>query len=124
MDVKLFEVRDRMTTIPVMAVRLDSESERERWLIGRAGYGTTRGIQRGYILLMEIARPDDGCVRAVADGWVGLPGRGRTLPMAHALIQDAWDKLANGAVVDVEYMLGETEAPKETEQQMEEEGHG
>ena len=40
---------------------------------------------------------------------------GRTMNVAHRHIEANWDKLASGDVVDVEFILGETSAPKESE---------
>ncbi len=40
----------------------------------------------------------------------------RTLLQAHKHIEEKWDKLEDGAVIDVQFILGETKRPKTTEQ--------
>jgi hypothetical protein len=39
----------------------------------------------------------------------------RTYKVAHKHIIEHFDELEDGAVIDVEYILGETEAPKKSE---------
>lgn len=126
MPVKLFEVRDRATFMPVMAVKLfsagpSSESsydpynrERERWLLRRAGYGYTQisGMETGmdpYIILVTL----DG-VRANYDPFSWGPAR--TLGAVHQYIIEHWDELKSGDLLDVEFILHEKPEPKVTEQ--------
>jgi hypothetical protein len=45
MTTKAFEIRDRATFIPAIAVRLDPADERERYLIARCGFGVTPSAQ-------------------------------------------------------------------------------
>jgi hypothetical protein len=42
-------------------------------------------------------------------GWGGCP---RTLLAAHEYLVKMFDQLESGAVVDVQYLLGETQEPK------------
>ena len=39
----------------------------------------------------------------------------RTYHVAHLYVQQHWDEITSGDVVDVEFVLGETDAPKESE---------
>ncbi len=113
MEIKLFEIRDTATFIPVMAVRLTPYSREEMYLLGRAGYGQDAETQGRYVLLWRIA----GEVHeATCDPyqWPGNPGV-RTLPQAHQHIIDNWIELESGDVIDVEFILGETDAPKVSE---------
>ena len=113
MEVKLFEIRDSATFIPVMAVRLAPTSGQESYLLSRAGYGLTPGDQSEYILLWRIA----GEVQeATCDPyqWPGNPGV-RTLPQAHQHIINNWSELASGDVIDVEFILSETTERKVSE---------
>jgi hypothetical protein len=116
MDVKMFEVRDRGTTIPVMAIALIARDEAEQWLLERAGYGTdqilldARGNPR-YIVFASLQGEE---VTAECDphNWTT---RSRTIPLAHQHAVQNWDALKSGDVIDVQYLLRETLAPKESE---------
>lgn len=106
MTIKLFEIRDSMTCIPVMAVRLRADSRQERFLLKRSGYGERDEIE--YVILCKL----DG-VEAHYDpfDW----SNARTMRTAHRYIIDSWETLSSGDVVDVEFILGETSAPKQSE---------
>lgn len=115
-EVKYFEVRDRATFMPVMAVRLRNRTPQEFALLRRAGYSAEQiGAPTGapgfepYVILITL----DG-VRAQYDpyGWSGV---GITLPTAHQYIIRNWAALSSGDVVDVEFILGLTSAPKPSE---------
>jgi hypothetical protein len=110
-NTKMFEIRDRSTFIPVLAVNLWPKDERDLYLLSRAGYGSTPDRQGEYILL---ARIDGGNGKAACDPYDWADGA-RTLQVAHDYIIKNWNTLPNGAVVDVEYILGETKEPKVTE---------
>ena len=108
MQVKLFEVRDRATFIPVMAININlPNNDDQRYLIRRAGYG----IDQNYVVLIKIVTmeceydpfkwPQAGIVR--------------TMPTAHKYIRDNFDTLNDGDVIDVEYILGETSECKISE---------
>lgn len=110
MKTKLFELRDRGTFIPVMAVQVTPGDDfSENWLMRRAGYA-----------------PGDDCVilcRLSCSGvnnnatydpyaWGQNP---RTFLVAHKFIIENFDRLAPGAVVDVEFILGESTQSKVSE---------
>lgn len=123
MDVKLFEIRDRATFIPVMAIALIERNAAENYLLRRAGYAAEQ--------IANAADPvdgrvfEDGCERYVIlcklDGveaqydvfeW---PGKSRTMPAAHQHIIEKWSTLTSGDVIDVQVILGETTEPKVSE---------
>lgn len=115
MEIKLFEVRDRATTIPMMAVALMHRNEAEAFLLRRSGYATEQigtelpeGYER-YVILVKL----DG-VEAQYDPY-SWPGRTRTIPVAHKFIIENWSQLTSGNVVDVEFLLGERPRPKVSE---------
>jgi hypothetical protein len=112
---KIFEVRDRMTFMPVLAVRLGSEGEAERYLLSRAGYGVTAADQARYVLLMRLGG-GHGEFNCDPHEWSQAT---RTIPMAHRYILEHWDELESGDVVDVEYICGETPMPKRSERESE-----
>lgn len=115
MQVKLFEIRDRMTFIPVVCVRFDWAEETdafpdaqrpypaERYLIRRCGYGPRPEIIMTKLAGGEVAHYDP-------HAWGG-----RTLNNAHLHISDHWNELESGQVIDVEFILGETTQPKQSE---------
>ncbi|MGB2800383.1 MAG: hypothetical protein WBC82_11155 [Dehalococcoidia bacterium] len=113
MEVKLIEIRDAGTFIPVMAVRLIPTCEEERYLFGRSGYGVDPENQGTYILIIRLA---GGNGQATCDPyeWGGAP-MVRTMPEAHKYIIEHWYDLKTGDVVDVEFALGESEKPKLSE---------
>jgi hypothetical protein len=115
MQVKVFEVRDRATFMPVMGIRLetDEDKEGEFFLLRRAGYATGQILgyhgATPYIILVKL----DG-VEAQYDPFKwDTPAR--TIPIAHRYIIEHWDDLYTGQVVDVEYILGERIKPKKSE---------
>lgn len=111
MDVKLFEVRDKGTFMPVMAIRISSRTEPETYLMSRSGYGTTPRAQERYVLLMRMA---GGNGRYSCDPY-DHGGGSRTMTVAHDYIIRNWDSLESGAVVCVEHILHERPEPKISE---------
>ena len=105
METKILELRDRATFIPVLAMRLSSENEAERSLLARGGWGINSEDHKQYIILMRM----DGQVNANFDpcDWGD-----RTFSVAHSYITKEFDNLVSGDVVDVEFILGETDTKK------------
>ena len=115
MKTLILEIRDEGTFIPVVAidmnpdVELNDASRAQRYFLRRCGY------------------PCDGRPN-VAISHLGADGRpmwndpyawgGRTYPVAHKFIIENWEKLRDGDVVDVQFILGETTAPKTSERLM------
>jgi hypothetical protein len=114
MTAKLFEVRDIATFIPMLAIKLDPSCEAERYLLARSGYGTTKEVQSKYVLLCQIT---GGLGRCTSDPyeWNTIT---RTYPEAHKSIIKSFDDLESGAVVDVQFILGERDAPKVSESRL------
>jgi hypothetical protein len=109
MIAKTFEVRDRMTFIPVMAVQLEPGCERDRYLLARAGFGLYAAKQAEYVQLARIA---GGGGQSYCDPY---EWGDRTMQVAHSYICAHWAELESGAVVDVEFILGQSESPKRSE---------
>jgi hypothetical protein len=108
-EVRLLEIRDRGTFIPAMAVRLERNQRlplgHEDYLLWRAGYESQPAVYLG--------RLSDGTGSFDPYDW----GRDtRTMPVAHEWISRHWDELPEPGVIDVEFILGETPAPKKSEQ--------
>ena len=96
METKLLEIRDAGTLIPAVAVLLSSD---DGWLARRAGYGPP------WVLLTSAF----GGRKAESDPYAWGD---RTMSVAHQCIAENWTTIANGSVIDVEFILGETRAPK------------
>ena len=105
MTAKTFEIRDRATFIPVLAVRLTSPRMEDGYLLGRAGFQGVRPFVLVYRLTDNIANWDHTV-------WGELE---RTMTVAHKHIFDHFDDLKTGQVIDVQVILGETKEPKKSE---------
>ena len=108
MNAKLFELRDRETFVPVLAVLMESEQDQEAWLLRRAGYGPMTNL----VLMAGIGTHPDKASYSPYD-W----GSSRTRQVAHEYITTNWHNLTSGAVIDVEFILGEKDVPKESERE-------
>jgi len=106
-EVKLFEVRDRATFIPAYCVRFrDDLADTQEWFLLRAaGWGPNPDCI--YMTLLE-----GGDTSHNPHGF--KPG-GRILQVAYAYIENHWDQLESGQIIDVEYILKETDEPKKSE---------
>jgi hypothetical protein len=109
MTTKTIEIRDKATFLPMLATRLDPITKADRYLLARAGYGTTPCAQEKYVLLASIQG-----VRC-ASNYDPSVWNDRTRQIAHRWIIDHFDELESGAVVDVEFILGETAQAKVSE---------
>lgn len=113
MEIKLIELRDRATFIPVMAVRLAYRDSVEKWLLGRAGYASEQtephSAEEPYVVVWPLI---GGTCTYDPFGW---STRARTYPEAHMWLIKNWNKINSGDVLDVEFILGESERPKESE---------
>ena len=105
--IKCLEVRDRNTFMVVMCFKPIPDNEAQRYLMRRDGWS---------------CEPDEHCVmvidthknRAMHDPY-DYGGGARTMPEAHKYIEQHWDELVDGDVVDVEFILGETASKKVSE---------
>lgn len=110
MITKTFEIRDQGTFIPMLAIKLQPTMKEDQYLFSRAGYGREASDQAQYILLCQISGGGGRCQSDFYE-W----GNGRTYRVAHRFIQENFDRLSSGEVIDVEFILGETQNPKESE---------
>jgi len=104
MQTKTFEVRDTMTFIAVMAIKLDPVTEGDDFLIRRTGYSPPDN----YIILMRL----DAINTATYSPYVWTTN---TMVDAHKHIYDHFNELESGSVIDVEFLRGETTSPKNSE---------
>lgn len=115
MQAKALEIRDRMTFVAALAVEMiaghhiDDDSQSfgaRRYLLRRCGYPVD-----GAPMIM-LTRLDGDAHHATTDPYVW---NDRTFKTAHKYITEHWTDLRDGDVVDVEWILGETPAPKRSE---------
>ena len=104
MKTKLLEIRDEGTFIPVLCVSMKIESVDEAYLAGRMGFNP-------HTHLIQLVWINHGLTEYDPWKW-----NDRTMKTAHIYITDNWYLLKDGDVVDVQYILGETEEPKQSEQ--------
>lgn len=123
MKTKIFEVLDRATCMPVIATKLDldltefSKEEiginliqslnREKQLLDRLGLGH----EQSYKILLSVI--GSAYVHSQIDAYAWSASR--TCHQAHKYIEEHFDTLENGAVVDVEFILGECDAPHQSD---------
>ena len=105
MQVKILEIRDEATFIPVICIHPVADNEAQRYLLRRDGYDA--GVDEQCIILI-----DAQCRDCSYDPY-NWPNR--TKKVAHDYIRNNWSALKDGDVVDVEFILGETPAPKVSE---------
>lgn len=110
MKQKIFELRDRATFIPILATSIDGDDDLPaiKYLLGMAGYKKINGNPERWVILSNLTYPDKSNVDPYC--W-----NDRTYQTAHLHILEHFDELPNGSVVDVEFVLGEVEKPKESQ---------
>jgi len=106
MQVKMIEVRDAATYLPCVAVNIKPESENELHLYRGEGYS----LDTEYVLFGRLG--GRGEIKYDPYAW-----NDRTMKTAHFYIIEHWAELQSGDVVDVEFILGETEKPKRNQWQ-------
>lgn len=104
MQTKAFEIRDRHTFIPAIGTLLTAASEPERYLLGRSGFPG----DGSHVVLTKLV---DGTSSHDPYRWPDA----RTMRAAHCWIRDHFEELEDGAVIDVEWILGETAKPRDSE---------
>lgn len=126
-ETKAFQVRDAGTNISIVAFKAKvravgnlSSEEAETKILARAGF---HGSATSEIVVVKLS---DDQVRYDPFGW---PAHGRTMKAAHMALSErehpdfirerfracAFDQLESGSVIDVEWLLGETNVIKEFE---------
>lgn len=132
MITKLIEVRDYGTFVPMLAIQLGSrypdptDEERDRWLLGVSGFGRTFEEQRQYVVLAKINGGEPCACHIDPYGWGRSP---RTFFVAHMYLLNrhreigslrplhgGFHSLPLAPVICVEWILGERQNPKASEQ--------
>jgi hypothetical protein len=102
METKILEIRDRGTYLPVMATKMYSDNEIEWHYLRDQGYPMDGSL----IVVCKLT----GC-KSHYDKYK-WDSTSRTMIIAHGFIEENYDSLKSGDVVDVEYILGETKTKK------------
>ena len=95
MQMKSIEIRDHRTFIPAMAIKLHPENESEQY----------------NVLLMLLVRMDGTACANDPHSWPSP----RTMSVAHAWLEQHFDEVKDGDVIDVQFIIGETQEPKKSE---------
>jgi len=105
-QVKLFEVRDSMTAISAIGIRINDlfgiRELRDLQIVRHAGYGNDSCVLFG--------RLQGGQFSYDNYDWGG-----RTMQVAHDHVSHYWDELESGDIIDVQFILGETDSKCETD---------
>lgn len=105
METKILELRDKHTMIPVLAIKLSAADRTQAYYLHlRCGYP----VNGNSVMITHLT--GERMASANPYHWSD-----RTWRYGHHFIDQNFDKLADGDVVDVEYILGETKAPKRSE---------
>lgn len=102
MEIKTLEIRDTGTCIPCIAISTKSSNVEQHLLLRRAGYSDCGNSD---CILFGMLR--GGKLTYDAYAWNGC----RTMQTAHSYVRANFDKLREGDVVDVEFILGEKDTP-------------
>ena len=112
MKTKLFEIRDRGTFMPVMTTQVRSSDEKEIYLLRSSGFSNSNAGGFTPLIILHFLELNEAHYDAYH--W-----EDRTRHYVHNYIQQNWDALKSGDVIDVEYILGETTEPKMSQRQEE-----
>lgn len=104
-EIKILEIRDHATFIPVICIKPVAENEAQHYLLRRDGYSLD--LNDPIVIMI-----DAQCRNVSYDpyNW-----RSDTHKVAHDYILRNWKTLKDGDVVDVEFILGLTKVPKTSE---------
>lgn len=108
METKLLEIRDKMTFIPAAAMRVKADNPEQAYLLMRSGWGDYVNTNTHIYLFPLNNSPAQ--VAYDPHDWAS-----RTFMVVHDWLTRNWDSVSDGTVVDVEFILGETTAPKVSE---------
>jgi hypothetical protein len=101
METLLLEVRDSATLIPVIATQTTAANEEQKYLLARASYTPETVI----VTRLDVCGAQYDCFR-----WDN-----RTMQNAHWYIENHFEELEDGDVIDVQFILGETTVKKISE---------
>lgn len=98
-ETKWLEIRDRATCIPALAISITGDNSP---IARHAGFGENR-----YIQLIHLT---GGRTSYDPFDWGD-----RTMHTAHLFLEEQWHTVCCGDVVDVQFILGETDSPVDSD---------
>jgi hypothetical protein len=101
---KYLEIRDRGTYVGAYAFKINPKNIPSIKIVRRAGFGP----QKPYIMLGRL----DSNLCTYSPYEHNSP---RTMKVAHLYIIREWDSIKSGDIIDIEFILGETDKPKESD---------
>lgn len=122
MRAKALELRDEGTFIALIAIDMNPRPQHDSLGIGSPESAAAHQGQRH--LLRRVGYPCDGRPNILITKLAGDGSKAsndpyywgdRTYRVAHNYIIENWETLQDGDVVDVQFILGETKAPKKSE---------
>lgn len=105
MKSKMFEIRDDGTTITAIAIKTQPEDMNEFYHFRRGGW-----LEDSIILIKT-----NGEAYCEYDAFSWLKDGTRTMHEAHKYIKEHFDELNNFDVIDIQYILGETDTKKQSD---------
>lgn len=109
LDSKVLEIRDENTHIPALAIKMKAKTLTQAYYIHDCcGYP----FSGDSIMLVCLS---DGRTTNDPYEWASLKMGPRTMPVAHIYILEHFDDLSDGDVIDVSFILGETNKCKVSE---------
>jgi hypothetical protein len=99
LEIKTFEIRDRMTVTGVLAFTTEPETEADHFLLSRHGY-------KNQIFVTDL---ETGITTWDVHKWTD-----RSLKTAHDYIYTNFYSMESGAVIDVEHILGEIQVQRQS----------
>lgn len=105
MEVKVLEIRDAGTFMPVICMRPVAQNESQRYLLRRDGYRADASET-----CIIVIKPQ--CRGVSYDPYNWDSG---TVIDAHNYIEKHWQELVDGDVIDVQFIRGETTTKKLSE---------
>jgi len=107
--IKFLEIRDEGTTIPAFAFRpIGQFNSQRKWIAQRAGF-VADSLDETCVVFGNLNC--GGRVEYDPYAW----GDSRTMATAHKYISENFNFIPDGSVVDVQFILGETSSPKESD---------
>lgn len=97
MKTKIVEIRDDATCIIAIATLIDSDGTREYKLLRRAGYSVS---DPKLVILTKL----ENC----ESNYDPYNWSDRTMLTAHRFIASNWNDIPNGSIIDVRFILGES----------------
>ena len=100
MEAKLFQVKDVATHYFAFGVKLDAGNVLEQDFIAHAGFANGGMFVVGILAPRPCWTTYDRFEWRTGETWGGR-GTNETMFLAHAEIEDRWDELASGSLIDV-----------------------